>query len=95
MQIVEAGLDVLVVAAVADGVQVGHVLGISGGLGDIGDIAPGIVGVGGNFCGDQFAIYQLCLIELDDIALQVGQAVVGIGLAACLVAQGGGVLCWS
>ena len=35
--------------------------------------------------------FRCCLIELDDVALQVGQAVIDIGLAACLVAQGEGV----
>ena len=66
----------------------GDILGVSSCSVDVGDVAPGVVGVGGNFRSNQFAVYHYRLIELDDIALQVGQAVVGIGRIADLVAQG-------
>ena len=63
LQVVEAGLGVVVVAAVAEGV------GVCQGAGGGEDFAVGVVGVGG--CGAAFFVY-----EAQHIALEVGDVVV-------------------
>ena len=69
MQVVEAGFLVKVVAAVAQGVDVGNVAGVSRNVvalpvGDGEDIAPGVVGI---FC-RQAAVF---VRQPDDVPLQV------------------------
>ena len=66
LQIVHLQLGIVVVAPVAEGVDVGQIAG--GGE----ELAPGVVGVGGD--AGSAAVEDAC-----DVALQVGQVVVGDG----------------
>ena len=75
MEVIEAGFGIVVVAAVAEGILLGHAAGLRE------NIAPSIILIRGSYC-------AILIDELDHVALQIQDVVIRVRLGAQLVDHG-------